>query len=232
MKHGAPRTPTTQGLIERSNRSCKEDLHTLIVSTTRNNSKWCSCLSNISYTRNITFHTAINTTPYEAVFGIKPHREISQDKNTDTHSEDCSQEPEQLNTNQDLHVEHHEQTLNDERQTKRQKICDSQAQYNEKMIKQSNKKAKKKSSDFKIDDVVSIKIDKVDKTAPFHPNMLLGKITEIENSYARVVTKFGRIHSLISPTRLMKSTATNLQFDYSKEISFTMACKQANLQNN
>ena len=232
MKHGAPRTPTTQGLIERSNRSCKEDLHTLIVSTTRNNSKWCSCLSNISYTRNITFHTAINTTPYEAVFGIKPHREISQDKNTDTHSEDCSQEPEQLNTNQDLHVEHHEQTLNDERQTKQQKICDSQAQYNEKMIKQSNKKAKKKSSDFKIDDVVSIKIDKVDKTAPFHPNMLLGKITEIENSYARVVTKFGRIHSLISPTRLMKCTATNLKFDYSKEISFTMACKQANDQNN
>ena len=33
MKHGAPRTPTTQGLIERSNRTCKEDMHTLIVST-------------------------------------------------------------------------------------------------------------------------------------------------------------------------------------------------------
>ena len=60
MKHRAPRMPTTQGLIERSNRSCKEVLHTLIVSTTRNNSKWCSYLSNISYTRNITFHTAIN----------------------------------------------------------------------------------------------------------------------------------------------------------------------------
>ena len=53
---------------------------------------------------------------------------------------------------------------------------------------QCNKKAKKKCSEFKLGDVVSIKIDKVDKTAQFHPNMLLGKITEIENNCARVVT--------------------------------------------
>ena len=57
MKHGAPTTPTTQGLTERSKRSCKKVLHTLIVSTTRNNLKWCSSLSNISYTRNITIFT-------------------------------------------------------------------------------------------------------------------------------------------------------------------------------
>ena len=99
------------------------------------------------------------------------------------------------------------------------------------MIKQCNKKDEKKCSEFKVGDVVSIKIDKVDKAAPFHPNLLLGKITQIENRYVRVVTKFGKIHSLISPNRLMKCTATNLQFDYSKEISF-MGCKQANLQNN
>ena len=34
--------------------------------------------------------------------------------------------------------------------------------------------------------MVSIKIDKVDKTTPMHPNMLIGKITAIENSYAKV----------------------------------------------
>ena len=33
ITHGAPRTPQTQGLIERSNRLCKEDMHTFIVST-------------------------------------------------------------------------------------------------------------------------------------------------------------------------------------------------------
>ena len=31
---------------------------------------------------------------------------------------------------------------------------------------------------FKIDDFVCIKIDKVDKASPLHPNVLLGKITD------------------------------------------------------
>ena len=80
MKHGAPRTPTTQGLIERSNRSCKEDMHTLIASTATKISNWCKKLSKISYTRNIhvTYHTAIKTSPYEALYGTKPHRELLQ----------------------------------------------------------------------------------------------------------------------------------------------------------
>ena len=80
MKHGVSRTPTTQGLIERSNRSCKEDMHTLIASTATKVSNWCKKLSKISYTRNIhvTYHTAIKTSPYEAVYGTKPHRELLQ----------------------------------------------------------------------------------------------------------------------------------------------------------
>ena len=32
-KHQVPRTPTTQWLVERSNRTCKEDMHTLMAST-------------------------------------------------------------------------------------------------------------------------------------------------------------------------------------------------------
>ena len=59
MKHGAPTTPTTQDLIERSNRSCKEDMHTLIANTATKVSNWCKKLGEISYTRNITYHTAI-----------------------------------------------------------------------------------------------------------------------------------------------------------------------------
>ena len=98
------------------------------------------------------------------------------------------------------------------------------------MVQQSKKKAGQKSSQFKVEDVVSIKIDKVDKPSPFYPNMLLGKITELENHYARVVTRFGKIQTLISPTRLNLCAAINLTFDYSKEISFTSACKQANFQ--
>ena len=41
MAHGSPRTPTTQGLVERSNRSWKKDMRALILSTSfQNLKKW------------------------------------------------------------------------------------------------------------------------------------------------------------------------------------------------
>ena len=72
-----------------------------------------------------------------------------------------------------------------------------------------------------------IKIDKVDKTSPLHPNVLIGKIITVENDYAKIVTKFGRVNTYISTNRLNKCTATNINFDYSKEIAFSAACKKA-----
>ena len=74
---------------------------------------------------------------------------------------------------------------------------------------------------------MSIKIDKVDKTSPLHPNVLIGKITEVENDYVKIVTKFGRLKTFISTNRLNKCTATNIVFDYGKEITFSTACKKA-----
>ena len=72
-------------------------------------------------------------------------------------------------------------------------ISENQASYNEKMVQQSKKKADKKCSQFKVGDVISIKIKEVNKMTPFTPNMLIGKITEIENHYAQVLTRFGKI---------------------------------------
>ena len=88
----------------------------------------------------------------------------------------------------------HDLSQPEEHQRKRQKISKNQEAYNQKMVQQSKKKAEQKSSHFKVGDVhvFSIKIDKVDKPSPFYPNMLLGKITELENHYARVVTRFGK----------------------------------------
>ena len=61
---------------------------------------------------------------------------------------------------------------------------------------------------------VSIKIDQVDKTSPLHPNVLIGKITEVERNYAKIVTKFGRLKTYISTNRLNKScTATNTELE-------------------
>ena len=58
-----------------------------------------------------------------------------------------------------------------------------------KMMKQTLQNSKSKS--FKVDDMVSIKIDKVDKTTAMQPNMLIGKITAIDNKYAKVLTILG-----------------------------------------
>ena len=187
-----PRTPTTQGLIERSNRTCKEDMHTLIVSTATKVSNWCKKLNEISYTRNITYHSAIKTTPYEAVYGIKPHREVlhvqqSIEVISDANSTQVDKPNHNLeqNTPNSLEVGENDlaQTLK-EHQRKQTRISENQASYDEKMVQQSKKKDDKKCSQFKVGDVVSIKINKVDTMTPFNPNMLLGKITEIENHYA------------------------------------------------
>ena len=228
MKHGAPRTPTTQGLIERSNRSCKEDMHTLIASTATKVSNLCKKLGEISYTRNITYHIAIKTSPYEAVYGIKPHRELLNQSMEVIHEINPPQ-VEELNHNLKQNAPNspeveadHDLSQPEERQRKRRKISKTKKHITKKWCNKVKRKLnKKKSSKFNVGDVVSIKIDKVDKPSPFYPNMLLGKITELENHYARVVTRFDKIQTLISPTMLNLCTATNLTFDYSKEISFT-----------
>ena len=130
MKHGAPRTPTTQGLIERSNRLCKEDMHTLIASTATKVSNWCKKLGEISYTRNITYHTAIKTSPYEAVHGIKPHRELLQESmeiNPEINSpqlEDLSHNVKENAINTTEVEAEHDLSQPEERQRKRQKISE------------------------------------------------------------------------------------------------------------
>ena len=103
-----------------------------------------------------------------------------------------------------------------------QSVMEKQSEYNKKM-----KLSRNKPSSFKVDDYVTIKIDKVDKTTPLHPNVILGKILSMENDYAKVVTKFGVISTYISTNRLNKCTRTNIVFDFSKEIPFSTVSKKA-----
>ena len=197
LLHGAARTPTTQGLVERSNRTFKENMRSLIMSTCGLQiSKWCKYTMQASYIMNIAYYRAINMTPYEAVFHMKAKRELL--------DHDLEEGP---------------------GKQKRKEIQEAQESYNTKMIKQSEVNPIKKV--YKVDDMVSIKIDRVDKKSPFHPNLLLGKVLEIENNYVKVVTPFGRIKGFIAPSRLFPCTATNVKLDYEKEISFTGACKLA-----
>ena len=55
------------------------------------------------------------------------------------------------------------------------------------------KESRRKASKFHADEFVCIKIDRVDKTSPLHPNVSIAKIIEAEDDYAKIVTKFGRL---------------------------------------
>ena len=100
-------------------------------------------------------------------------------------------------------------------------VNESQEQYTAKI-----KQARRKKTSFKVDDIAAIKIDKVDKTSPLHPNVLIGKVLHIENNYTKVVTRHEIVSTFISTNRSNKFTATSNVFDYSKEIAFSSACKQ------
>ena len=91
---------------------------------------------------------------------------------------------------------------------------ESQEKYNKQVIKQTQKK-KRQENKFKVGDMVSIKIDWVEKTSPRHSNLLLSKIEETVNTYACIVTKFARRNT------------RNIELDYSTELSFSTACKKA-----
>lgn len=81
------------------------------------------------------------------------------------------------------------------------------------------KVSRNKQTSFKVDDHVTIKISKVDKTTPLHPNVILGKIVGMENNYAIVVTKFGII-STYNPQ------IEQMLFDYTKEVPFSSVSKK------
>ena len=88
------------------------------------------------------------------------------------------------------------------------------------------KESRKRGPKFHVDEYVSIKIDPVDKISPLHHNVLVGKITEVEKDYAKNMTKFGRLKTYISTNRLNICTATNIQLDFSTEITFSNAMQK------
>ncbi|XP_068723811.1 uncharacterized protein [Montipora capricornis] len=186
LSHEAARTPTTQALAERSNKTWKENVRSIIMgSNIKNIERWCEYKMQASYTMNITLHRAINTPPYEAVFGIMALREKHQ--NTD---EDIKCQGEATELAPGKNTLDNDQCETVERAAKRQKIRERRSQYIEEMVKQIRQSRK---APYKINDMAAIKIDRVDKTSPVHPNMLLRKIMEIRKDYAKIVTPQGII---------------------------------------
>ena len=176
-------------------------------SNNKNIKRWCEYTMQASYTMNITLHRAINTIPYQAVFGITAHRENHQN----THDEDIKFQGEATELAAGKNTLDNDQCETDERAAKRQTIREQQSQYNEEMVKQTRQSRK---APFKIDDIVAVKIDSVDKTSPVHPNMLLSKIMEIRKGYAKIISPQEIIKGFISVSRLYPCTSRNLTLDY------------------
>ena len=214
--HGAPRTPQTQGLVERNNRTAKENLTNILKEIQADLNSWCSKLGEAAYKKNITFHRAVKQTPYRLVLGIDPKKEMQmkvpaeEDHQTETANEIEGRKRKSSPTCEA-----------ESRKRMRTEANSNQVDYNERM-----KKSRQKAKTLNIGDYVSIKIDKVDKT-PLHPNVLIGEILAFENDYAKVACKFGIISTLISPARLVKCQATNIVISKDKSITFTKACKMA-----
>ena len=116
LLHGTARTPTTQGLGNGQIVRSKKTIRTMIMSTCGLQiSKWCKYTMQSSYIMNMSYHRAINMTPYEAVFHIKAKREL---------------------------LDHNRKEGPGKQ--KRKEIQETQKNYSSKMIKQSEAKTRKK----------------------------------------------------------------------------------------
>ena len=91
----------------------------------------------------------------------------------------------------------------------------------------ANKKKSKTKKQLKIKDFRHAgNENKVDKINPFHIKM--GQIIEIEETgYVRIVTEYGKVNTLITPSQLYPCTASNMKLDFSTKTSFTAARKKA-----
>ena len=206
LVHGAPRTPTTQGLVERSNRTWKEDMYAVMNGEKISLNKWCQHTLHACYIMNISKHRAIGLSPYETLFGMKAHKET---KKTESEIEPDKDEP----------------VNNDEppQKKKRKHIQENQKDYNKKMVLQAHKPK----TLFMVGEAVAVKIPRPDKVTSLHPNMLIGQVTDISGEYVKMVTKLGLIKGWISFGRLTKcsNTFSKDELDYTREIAFSAACR-------
>lgn len=58
--HGAPRAPQTQGLVERNNRTVKENLTNILKEIQADHSSWCSKLGEAAYKKKILKSTGLS----------------------------------------------------------------------------------------------------------------------------------------------------------------------------
>ena len=82
--HGRPRHPQSQGSVERANAEVSKQLQVWRLANGGANARWAAGLKFVQFIINSTYHSGINTTPCEAVYGKTASRGI---KSTSLHPE-------------------------------------------------------------------------------------------------------------------------------------------------
>jgi hypothetical protein len=68
--HGKPRHPQSQGSVERLNCDVKDMLIAWLGDN--NSTDWPLGLKFVQFSKNISYHSGIQQTPYKALFGVSP----------------------------------------------------------------------------------------------------------------------------------------------------------------
>ena len=157
--HGAPRTPTTQGLVERGNRTFKENISNILREKKAELNSWCSVLGEAAYKKNIAVHAATKEIPYVVVFGIKPWKETN-NNDVSIENNEANNEATTIVTRSSSSHKRAQEDQSEQRKKIKNSVNENQEHYNAKM-----KKAREKPSLFRVDEIVIVvNIDKVDKT--------------------------------------------------------------------
>ena len=219
LSHGAPRTPTTQGLTERSNLSWKQDMRSLIVSTAdKNIKKWCT---RERPHRPETSHT---TEPSKS-----PLTKLYIRNKTSQGKAKWTEQRKPIWTRWKWFGRKQWKkftTTTRWRPTKKMTKNNRKPNKIQRSHGEPNKeKAREKTAQVQSSWYGGSKNWQRQENNLLDPNMLLGKITSTEESgFVQIVTQYGKINTLISPSRLYPCSATTVQLNYSSEISFTAAC--------
>lgn len=123
------RTPTTQGLVERGNRTFKENLSNILREKKAELNSWCGVLGEAAYKKNITIHAATKQIPYVAVFGTKPWKETNNDGLSTENNDETSTTVTPSSSSQKRQLEE----KSEQRKKMQKTVNENQEKYNAKM---------------------------------------------------------------------------------------------------
>lgn len=227
--HGRPRHSQSQGSVERANRHIENILRSWIAES--DSTKWSEGLKIIQFRKNNTFHSGINQSPHEALFGFRSCRGLHSSSIEKSIYSDIKDEN-QLKDAMKL-VNHNigtEDILNNQLNAilKNRSIARF---YLEKQAKTMLKNSNQKFPPVAVGSTVRICIPEVDRNKGDLNNILAVVMTVSDNELYRLGCKSGILQGLYSKNQFTLCTETflNIKNVPPNDISVRSANKQTSL---